>query len=151
MNIEDLKEGNFILLNYGNERSDICKVKKIDLINENAIINIISTKKDIIINNPDKWDMFEPIPLREEYLLLLGFVKEDNYDVFKLSIHRAYVKYMPDSNDIIIKEEDGRFFLIIRNDNSIEGYDTNPILYLHILQNNIANYWNLIYDDLKFN
>lgn len=95
--------------------------------------------------------MLEPIPLREEYLLLLGFVKEDNYDVFKLSIHRAYVKYMPDSNDIIIKEEDGRFFLIIRNDNSIEGYDTNSILYLHILQNNIANYWNLIYDDLKFN
>ena len=26
--------------------------------------------------------MPEPIPLREEYLLLLGFVKEDNYDVF---------------------------------------------------------------------
>lgn len=134
MNIEDLKEGNFILLNYGNERSDICKVKEINLINKNAIINIISTDEDIKIDNSDKWDMFEPIPLKEKYLLQLGFIKENNY------IYRTYVKYMPGNNDIIIKEEDGRFFLIIRNDNSIEKYDINPILYLHILQNYIANY-----------
>lgn len=87
--------------------------------------------------------MLEEIPFKKGILTKLGFIKDDNYVVFGLPDNGAYIKFIAGYNDIIVKNENGEWVLVIRNDNAFYGCEFHYIPFLHIFQNLVSDYWHI--------
>lgn len=145
MNINELRNGNYVLLNYGNGRKDkdVCKIEQINIEERKATLRVLADNANIEIDSMDKWAMLEAIPFEKEILKQLEFIKEDNYAVFGLPDNGAYVKFIKGGNDMIVRKEKGEWVLVTRKDNAFNGCEFHYIPFLHIFQNLVFDYWHI--------
>lgn len=71
MNINDLKTGNVVLVNYPNGIKDVGRIESVDFAHGSAQLKIHGDDEPITIDTTDKWEMIEPIPLTKKYSILL--------------------------------------------------------------------------------
>lgn len=145
MNINELRNGNYVLLNYGNGRKDkdVCKIEQINIEERKATLRVLADNANIEIDSMDKWAMLEAIPFEKKILKQLDFIKEDNYAVFGLPDNGAYVKFIKGGNDMIVRKEKGEWVLVTRKDNAFYGCEFHYIPFLHIFQNLVFDYWHI--------
>lgn len=143
MNINELRKGNLILVNYRNGRKDVCKIEQINIEERKATLKVLADNANIEIDSLDKWAMLEAIPFKKEFLKQLEFIKDDDYAVFGLPDNGAYVKYVSGGNDIIVRKEKGEWVLVTRKEQAFYGCRFNYIPYLHIFQNLVFDYWHI--------
>ena len=124
MNINELRNGNYVLLNYGNGRKDVCKIELINIEERKATLKVLADNANIEIDSPDKWAMLEAIPFKKEFLKQLEFIKDNDYVVFGLPDNGAYVKFLGGGNDIIVRKEKGEWVLITRKDKAFYGCES---------------------------
>lgn len=141
MNVNDLRKGNYVVLNYQNGRSDVCRIEEIDIWQRKATLKILPDGESVEIDTDDKWPMLEGVPFKIDYLNQLKFIKVDDYAVYGLPDNGAYVKYMAGGNDIIVRKEKGEWVLVTRKDKAHYGCHFDYIPYLHIFQNLVCDYW----------
>lgn len=141
MNINDLRKGNFVMLNFQNGHSDICQIEEINIGEGKATIKVLSDGESIEIDTPDKWAMLEAIPFKIDYLNQLNFAKIDKYAVYGLPDNGAYVKPMEVGDDIIVRKENGEWVLVTRKDDAHFCCRFDYIPYLHIFQNLVYDHW----------
>ena len=94
MNINELRKGNLVFVNYKNGREDVCKIEQINIEERKATLQVLADSANIEIDSPDKWAMLKAIPFKKEFLKQLKFIKDDNYVVFGLPDNGAYVKFL---------------------------------------------------------
>lgn len=150
MNINELRNGNYVLLNYENGRKDVCKIELINIEERKATLKVLADNANIEIDSMDKWAMLEVVPFKKKILEQLDFIKDDNYVVFGLPDNGAYVKFIKGNNDIIVRKEKGEWVLVTRNDNAFYGCTFHYIPYLHIFQNLVSDYWHIDLNGFKF-
>lgn len=150
MNLKELQVDNWVLLNYGNDKKDICRVENIDYNSGKAILKLSGIENSINIDSIEKWNMIEGIPLKEDHLEQLGFIKDDNYPVYALPDNGAFVKSMEYGNDVIVRKEKGEWVLVTRQDDSLYGCKFNYIPYLHQFQNLVLRHWYIDFDMIDF-
>ena len=143
MDINELRDGNLILVNYRNGRKDVCKIEQINIEERKATLKVLADNANIEIDSSDKWAMLEAIPLKKEFLKQLEFIKDDDYVVFGLPDNGAYVKFLERGNDILVRKEKGEWVLITRKDEAFYGCEFHYIPYLHIFQNIVFDYWHI--------
>lgn len=78
MNINELKKGNLVLVNYKNGRKDVCKIEQINIEERKATLKVLADNANIEIDSPDKWAMLEAIPFKKKFLKQLEFIKDDD-------------------------------------------------------------------------
>ena len=142
MNINDLRKGNFIMLNYQDGCTDVCQIEE-NIGEGKATVKVLSDGESIEIDTDDKWAMIEAIPFCIDYLDQLKFVKIDDYVVFGLPDNGAYVKPMKGYDDIIVRKENGEWVLVTRKDDAHFCCRFDYIPYLHIFQNLVCDYWHV--------
>ena len=147
MNINELRKGNLVFVNYKNGREDVCKIEQINIEERKATLKVLADNANIEIDSPDKWAMLEAIPFKKEFLKQLEFIKDNDYVVFGLPDNGAYVKFLGGGNDIIVRKEKGEWVLITRKDKAFYGCEFHYIPYLHIFQNLVFDYWRISFSD----
>lgn len=145
--INDLKNGNFVNINFQNGYKAVYKVKNISTCSQEATLKELGSNNNIIINSPEKWRMIEPILLEERFLTNWGFIKDDEYSVYGLPDNGAYVKFVKYGNDIIVRKEKKDWVIVIQDYNAYYGCRFYHIPYLHLLQNEVSKYWDFEYDE----
>lgn len=150
MNINDLKTGSVVLVNYQNGIKDVGRIESVDFARGSAQLKIHGDDEPITIDTTDKWNMIEPIPLTKRILNILGFKEDSSHVVYLLPDNGAYVKLMPIGNDIIIKNENGEWVIVLRKDEAHFGCRFEFIPFVHIFQNYISEYWGIDYSNILF-
>lgn len=141
MNINDLRKGNFVMLNYLDGHSDFCQIEEINMGERKATLKVLADGESIEIDTDDKWPMLEAIPFKINYLSQLEFEKVDKYAVYGLPDNGAYVKKVKGYDDIIVRKENGEWVLVTRKDDAHFCCRFDYIPYLHIFQNLVCDYW----------
>ena len=144
-NIENVKQGNFLLLDYGNGIKETCKVIEVDRTNNKLQVLVLSknsnnSEVEVVVNN------LEGIRFKEEFLIKMGFYNDTSYQVYDLPVRGAYVKFYQGGHDLLVRKEDGNWCLVLEN--AHYGYELKPILYLHLFQNYVKMWWGLNTDTL---
>lgn len=143
VNINDVKPGNFFWLNYGNGVKDACKVLGVNFENNSLHISVIhkgSEKGSELDVTPLNLD---GIQFSEEFLTKLGFIDDESYRVYALPDNGAYVKFYQEGHDLIIRNVDGDWNLVLENPAAPYGCQYMPIPYLHLFQNYVWQWWRL--------
>lgn len=143
ININELRKGDFVRLNYKNGYKDICKIEQINTEEKKATIKVLNNNSNIEIDGLDEWEMLEGVPFKKEFLERSKFIKDDTYVVFGLPDNGAYVKHISEDNDIIVRKEKGEWVLVTRMDQAFYGCRFEYIPYLHVFQNLIFDYWHI--------
>ena len=143
MNINDLRNGNFVMLNYQNGSSDVCQIEEINIEERKANLKVLTNGESIEIDTDDKWVMLGFIPFNIDFLNQLEFAKIDDYVVFGLHDNGAYVKKVKGYDDIIVRKEKGEWVLVTRKDEAYYGCRFGCISYLHLFQNLVYDYWHV--------
>ena len=140
--INELRKGNFILIDYGNGCKDICKIEQINKEERKAILKDLADNANIKIDSQEKWAMLEAISFKKEFLEQLGF-KEDDDIVSGLPDTEVYKEFIKGGNDIRVRKEKGKWVLVTQKDGASHGCEFHDIPFLHIFQNLLSDYWHI--------
>lgn len=102
VNIENVKQGNFLLLDYGNGIKETCKVIEVDRTNNKLQVLVLSknsnnSEVEVVVNN------LEGIRFKKEFLIKMGFYNDTSYQVYDLPVRGAYVKFYQGGHDLLVR------------------------------------------------
>lgn len=152
MNIEELKVGNRVRINFQRGQYGDYVIEQLDKVNHRAELKEFGKESSpFVITHQDQWNMLEGIPFEKKHLDEYDFLEDSSYRVYGLPDTGAFVKFvsMKTNNypyimvDILVRQERGNWVLVLKDDRAKFGCRFLPIPYLHIFQNCLANWYGL--------